>query len=377
MIELINELRKIDEELRDSTRYTSDYVYGWTLTELLKNFKKVENAWCGSWFGYLANVYCTDFDSPTFDMHRSLDVERGTESDREPQKESNWCRYSDEQVDLAIEQGVERSDIRNTFDHSLQWADRFRDKKADVLDIIKIVQMNHTSIFDSLANSVEDLHIQSPDDIVERQKRAVLESKDPVANQFAIRIPPHIRYRAKITWSMDAASTVRELRKLIAGIVRQIERVIGTNKFPLATGKKVFIGHGRDKSWLELKIFIEGKLKLPVTAYEVETGHGYPVYDNVMSCIGEAGIAFLVMTGEDKVVDIDVKERLHPRLNVVHELGICQATLPQGRAIALVENGCTVPSNIVGFDQIQFEKGNIMSATEKIRDVLAREKFLD
>lgn len=377
MIELINELRKIDEELRDSTRYTNDYVYGWTLDKLLKNFKKVDNAWCGSWVGYLANVYCSDFDSPTFDMHRSLEVERGVESDRESPREPNWCRYSDKQVDLAIEQGVERSDIRKTFDHSLQWADRFREKKADVLDIIKILQMNHTSIFDSLANSVEDIHIQSPDEIVDRQKRTVLESKDPVTNQHAIRVPPHIRYRAKISWSMDGASTVRELRDAVRQTITQIERVSATKAVPKTTGNKIFIGHGRDKSWLELQSFIEGKLKLTATAYELEPAHGYPVYDHVMSCINEAGMAFLVMTGEDKVVDKDGKEMRHPRLNVVHELGICQAMLPQGRAIALVEKGCKVPSNIVGIDQIRFEEGNIMSASEKIRDVLAREGFRD
>ena len=377
MIELVSELRSIDEALRDTTRYANDLAYQWTIDALLTNIAKVENAWYGSWFGYLANVYCNDFDSPTLEMHGSLNWDSATIPNRESWNDSGWRKYSDAEVDSVIEEGIERRDIRKAFDQSLKWAGRFKDKKADVIAIIKIAQMNHASIFDPLADAVERLRIPTPEEIVESKKQAALETMGPVANQLAIRIPPHIHYRARIKWSMDGASTVRELREVVRQIIAQIERVPASKGVPQKTGNKIFIGHGRDKSWLELKNFIDGKLKLPVTAYEEVTPHGYPVYDNVISRVGEAGMAFLVMTGEDIVTDTDGNEIRHPRLNVVHELGICQAMLPQGRAIALVEKGCKVPSNIVGFDQIRFEKGNIMSASEDIRDVLVREKFHD
>lgn len=366
MIELIKQLRTIDEDLRDSTRYANDLAYKWTVDTLLRNFEKVDDAWCGSWFGYLANVYCTDFNSPTIDMYQSLDLERGAESVRESQKESNWRRYSDEQVDRAIEREVERRDIRTTFEHSLQWADRFRDKKADVLDIINIAQLQHPSIFDSLANSVKELHIQSPADIVERQKRAVLESKDPVANQLAIRIPPHIRYRAKITWSMDGASTVRELRKLIAGIVRQIERVLETNPFPLATGKKVFIGHGSSLQYEKLHKLLEKRLKLEIAEFDHRPADSKIILPHILDLIRGSRLAFILLTGEDKLDD----QTLNPRLNVVHELGLCQATLGYENTIILREEGCATLSNVSGIVYISFPKDNVEAVSEKIREAL-------
>ena len=81
------------------------------------------------------------------------------------------------------------------------------------------------------------------------------------------------------------------------------------------------------------------------------------------------------MTGEDTLIDKEGKEKLHPRLNVVHELGICQIRLGQMRAIALVEKGCEVPTNIIGINYIPFEKGNILSASQGIRAVLERERI--
>ncbi len=377
MIDLSLELRTIDEALLDATRYTGDLAYRSTIGSLISNTNKVEHAWCGSWQGYLANVYYRDFESPPLDMYKLLEIEHEADPSGESWKDSGWCRYTDSEIDGAIEEGIERRDIMNAFEHTLQWADTFEEKKMDVVAIIKIAQARYNSIFDPLALMVDGLHIRTPEDIVESKKQALMESGYPVAKKHAVRIPPHIRYHAKIKWSMDSSSTVRTLRKVIRRTLAQIERAHPTRTVPHLTGNKVFIGHGRDKSWLELQKFIEKKLELPVTAYEEVPAAGFPVYDHVMSRVREAAIAFLVMTGEDTVTDKDGKEKVHPRLNVVHELGICQSMLGMGRAIAMLEKGCEVPSNIIGFDQIRFDKGDIMSASEKIRDVLAREEILD
>ncbi len=376
MIDLAFELRSIDEVLLDATRFTGDLAYRSTIASLIANISEVEYAWYGSWIGYLANVYYRDFDSPPLDTYRLLEMEREAKPNGESRNDSGWCRYTDSQVDSAIEEGIERSDITKAFDHTLQWADIFEEKKMDVVAIIKIAQARHNSIFDPLAAMVERLHIRTPEETVESMVPVVLETEYPVARQQAIRIPPHIRYDANIKWSRRSASTVRMLRKVIRRTLAQIERTQPTKAIPHLTGNKIFIGHGRDKSWLELQKFIEKELKLPVTAYEEVPASGLQVYDHVMSRVREAAIAFLVMTGEDTVIDKDGNERVHPRLNVVHELGICQSMLGMGRAIALLEEGCEVPSKIAGFDQVRFEEGNILSASRGIRRVLEREEIM-
>jgi len=82
-----------------------------------------------------------------------------------------------------------------------------------------------------------------------------------------------------------------------------------------------------------------------------------------------AAIAFLVMTGEDELVDGGVQARM----NVVHEAGLFQGRLGFGRAIVLLEDGCDEFSNIQGLGQIRFPKGNIASVFEEVRRVLERE----
>ena len=85
-----------------------------------------------------------------------------------------------------------------------------------------------------------------------------------------------------------------------------------------------------------------------------------------------AGIAFLVMTGEDEQTD----GKARARENVVHEVGLFQGRLGFERTIVLLEDSCQQFSNIMGLGQIRFPKGNIEAAFEEIRKVLEREGLL-
>lgn len=89
--------------------------------------------------------------------------------------------------------------------------------------------------------------------------------------------------------------------------------------------------------------------------------------------LDEAAIAFLIMTAEDEQAD----EKLHARLNVIHEVGLFQGRLGFNRAIVLLEDGCEEFSNIEGLGQIRFPKGNISAAFEEIRQVLERECLIE
>ncbi|MDP3000950.1 MAG: nucleotide-binding protein [Bryobacterales bacterium] len=86
-----------------------------------------------------------------------------------------------------------------------------------------------------------------------------------------------------------------------------------------------------------------------------------------------AAIAFIVMTTEDEQVD----GQMRARMNVIHEAGLFQRRLGFTKAIILREEGCEEFSNIQGFGQIWFPKGNIKAVCEDIRHVLEREGLLE
>ena len=130
------------------------------------------------------------------------------------------------------------------------------------------------------------------------------------------------------------------------------------------TSPIVFIGHGHAEEWRDLKDHLQDQHNYEVVAYEIGTRAGHEVRDILEEMLFASSFAVLVLTGEDRTEGGD----LHPRLNVVHELGLFQGRLGFRRAIVLLEEGTTEFSNINGVHQIRFAKGNIR---ETFGDVLA------
>ena len=87
--------------------------------------------------------------------------------------------------------------------------------------------------------------------------------------------------------------------------------------------------------------------------------------------MAQAGIAFLVMTAEDKHADGTV----HARENVVHEVGLFQGRIGSRRAIVMIEEGCVKFSNLDGLTLIMFPANDIAARFEEVRRVLEREGF--
>lgn len=135
---------------------------------------------------------------------------------------------------------------------------------------------------------------------------------------------------------------------------------------------KVFIGHGRNSQWRDLKDHLHELHGMDVVAYEIGPRAGRSVKDVLEGMLNESSFAILVLTGEDQHADGE----LHARQNVVHELGLFQGRLDFTRAVALLEDGVTEFSNILGVNQIRFSKGNIR---ETFGDILAtiRREFED
>lgn len=131
----------------------------------------------------------------------------------------------------------------------------------------------------------------------------------------------------------------------------------------------IVIGHGRNPAWKELKDHLQDKQGFTVEAFETEirTSHQIP---DIIDCLGEtANFAIIVMTGEDEMKDGSI----HPRLNVVQELGKFQERLGNNKTIILVEKGVTIPSNNDGIIYLPFDSGYINSTFGDIVATIRKE----
>lgn len=135
----------------------------------------------------------------------------------------------------------------------------------------------------------------------------------------------------------------------------------------------IFIGHGHDKQWRDLKDHLHEKHGFNVTAYEIGPRAGLSVKEVLESMLNESSFAFLVLTGED----IDTYSERHAWENVIHELGLFQGRLGFRCAIVLLEEGVYEFSNILGLNQIRFSKGNIRETFGDVLATIRRELMQD
>lgn len=138
---------------------------------------------------------------------------------------------------------------------------------------------------------------------------------------------------------------------------------------PPKTEPVIFIGHGRDGQWRDLKDHLHEKHGLAIQAYEIGARAGHTVRDILDEMLRESSFALLVMTGEDE----DKEGKLRVRDNVIHEAGLFQGHLGWSRAIVLLELGAEEFSNIHGIQQIRFARDQIASTFGEVLATLARE----
>lgn len=131
----------------------------------------------------------------------------------------------------------------------------------------------------------------------------------------------------------------------------------------------IVIGHGRDPEWEKLLNHLHYQQGFEVEAFETAP-HASQTIPDVIADLGDnVNMAILVMTGEDEMAD----GSLHPRLNVVQELGKFQERFGNNRTIILHEKGVTLPSNNSGIIYIPFEPGNIRATFGDILATIRRE----
>jgi predicted nucleotide-binding protein len=132
---------------------------------------------------------------------------------------------------------------------------------------------------------------------------------------------------------------------------------------------KVFIGHGRDPQWRDLKDHLHEKHSVDVETYEIGPRAGLTIKEVLDDMLTSSSFAVLVLTGED----LDAEGVAHARENVIHELGLFQGRLGWRRAIALLQEGVAEFSNIHGLTQIRFGKGHIQETFGEVLATIRRE----
>ena len=131
----------------------------------------------------------------------------------------------------------------------------------------------------------------------------------------------------------------------------------------------IFIGHGHNNQWRDLKDHLHEKHDFEVEAYEIGARGGLTVQEVLDEMLTTSSFALLVFTGEDE----DAQGEMHARENVIHELGLFQGRLGWRRAIILLEEGVKEFSNIQGVNTIRFEKNAIREVYGEVLATIRRE----
>ncbi len=131
----------------------------------------------------------------------------------------------------------------------------------------------------------------------------------------------------------------------------------------------IFIGHGRNPQWKELKDHLSDKHNIKVETYETGARAGHTIRDILDDMLTKSSMAFLILTGEDELID----GKLAARPNVIHETGLFQGRLGFSRAIVLIEDGTEEFSNLFGIQQIRYSKDNIKETFGEVLATIKRE----
>ncbi len=151
----------------------------------------------------------------------------------------------------------------------------------------------------------------------------------------------------------------------------EVYRILEKARAPIAEWEppsksfSVFLGHGPDSLWRELKDGLQDGFHIPVRAFEKLPRGGFTISQVLDREAQIATAAVLLLVGSD-VMEGGARRG---RQNVIHELGYFQGRLGWENAILVVEEGVEIPSNLDGTQQVRFPKGRVREA---LADVAAR-----
>lgn len=173
----------------------------------------------------------------------------------------------------------------------------------------------------------------------------------------------------KVSISMPSRADVERVFDILESNVEKCRLPAPPPKKRRRPKIKVFIGHGHNTQWRDLKDHLHEKHGFDVEHYEMGARAGLTIKEVLDDMLTSSSLALLVLTGED----VDTAGHVHARENVIHELGLFQGRLGWRKAIVLLEEGVTEFSNIHGINQIRFQNGNIQATFGEALATMRRE----
>jgi predicted nucleotide-binding protein len=152
---------------------------------------------------------------------------------------------------------------------------------------------------------------------------------------------------------------------------KEVEAFVKTNTKSSLNKRTVFIAHGRSNVWGVVAYHLKQDYGLNVEGYESESRTGESIDVVLDKMLAKASFAIIIFTAEDKTID----GKLHPRPNVVHELGLTQRQLKNENVAVMIQENVEIFSNISGLQYIPF-KDNDVKASFYLLDLKLRKAGL-
>jgi predicted nucleotide-binding protein len=249
------------------------------------------------------------------------------------------------------------------------------------------------SLFSAIAGSdlmIADLSCRNPNVLYELGVRHGVRSQKTLMIANAREALPYdlrnfVVRRYYLESARPSAAEVRALQEHLAAAIKEGEERKDSHGSPLheslgASGNlnrwevatrptSIFIGHGRNPVWLQLRDFVRDTLQLPVRAFESTAHAGQPITEVLLEELRLATFAMLVLTGEDSTAEGNTRARQ----NVIHEAGLFQGRLGFERAILVMQKGVEEFTNVAGLQDIRFDDNNIGQTFGELVRVLRRE----
>ena len=373
MADLTDELNEITRTMEDLLTLARENDFYETLERLNQAAIKIKASASRSWFGYHANVYLKDFQPPSRGEYFSRKYGLYERSPFGQASPGSWRAYEPEVVMRTIKQGAGNPDLDALTSYNQQAGDEYQKQQKIMLSIIDIELRDSPSEFLSqMRQEAEKATFLDENHFLRNWAPKEFKTRDRTAIQQGILYPCYATVLATVASFRNTLEAVTDLGENAKQTASQIARQRQRRRHDGFIGTKVFIGHGHSPAWRELQDFLQNRLSLSTDEFNRVSAAGIPTSDRLSAMMDTAGIAFLMMTGEDEQAD----GSLRARENVVHEAGLFQGRLGFGKAIVLLEEGCKEFSNITGLGHIPFPNNSIAAAFEEVRKVLEREGLI-
>lgn len=174
--------------------------------------------------------------------------------------------------------------------------------------------------------------------------------------------------------------TVRRINKLTNDLGRlnseqldeEVESIKPKQRKTSKGEGKIFIGHGRNKIWARLQVFLQDELDLETLTFESESRTSESIVNILTEFLDTSSFAILVMTAEDETEN----GKIRARQNVIHESGLFQGRLGFEKVIILKEDKTEDFSNIAGLQYISFSGDNIEQTFYELQRTLKKQGLI-